>query len=275
MSLLEGSKTLLLIGVGNMGEAMLRRWVQTQVNEISFIVIEPRPSDWLTNLSKKGLVELNPKKIINTIDVCVLAIKPQKLEEVLAKNCEGISQKTLVISVVAGKKLGLFYEFLGKDQPIIRVMPNTPVSVNQGMSAIVIGRSIDQSYVDFTKELFNSLGKTIMLKNEKDIDAVTAISGSGPAYIFNFIENLSEIGEELGLSSEVARQLSIQTVLGSGFLASSSDLDVGSLRKNVTSPGGTTEAALKVLMDEKVGWKPIIKEAILAAHFKSWKLASN
>ncbi len=275
MSLLEGSKTLLLIGVGNMGEAMLRRWVQTQVNEISFIVIEPRPSDWLTNLSKKGLVELNPKKIINTIDVCVLAIKPQKLEEVLAKNCEGISQKTLVISVVAGKKLGLFYEFLGKDQPIIRVMPNTPVSVNQGMSAIVIGRSIDQSYVDFTKELFNSLGKTIMLKNEKDIDAVTAISGSGPAYIFNFIENLSEIGEELGLSSEVARQLSIQTVLGSGFLASSSDLDVGSLRKNVTSPGGTTEAALKVLMDEKVGWKPIIKEAILAAHLRSCKLSSN
>ena len=275
MSLLEGRKTLLLIGVGNMGEAMLRSWVQSQVNGISFIVLEPRPSDWLTNLSKKGQVELNPRKIINRIDVCVLAIKPQKLEEVLAKNCERISQKTLVISVVAGKKFGLFYDFLGKDQPIIRVMPNTPVSINQGMSAIVVGSSIDQSYIDFTKKLFNSLGKTIMLKNEKDIDAVTAISGSGPAYVFNFIENLSEIGEELGLSSEVARKLSIQTVLGAGFLASSSDLDAGSLRKNVTSPGGTTEAALTVLMDEKVGWKPIIKEAILAAHVKSRKLASN
>mgnify|MGYP001464465249 CR=1 FL=1 len=94
-------------------------------------------------------------------------------------------------------------------------------------------------------------------------------------YVFNFIENLSEIGEELGLSSEVARKLSIQTVLGASLLASSSDLDVGSLRKNVTSPGGTTEAALKVLMDGKVGWKPIIKEAILAAHVKSRKLASN
>ena len=275
MSLLEGRKTLLLIGGGNMGGAMLRSWVHSQVNGVSFIVLEPRPSDWLTNLSKKGLVELNPRKIINRIDVCVLAIKPQKLEEVLAKNCERISQKTLVISVVAGKKFGLFYEFLGQDQPIIRVMPNTPVSINQGMSAIVIGRSIDQSYIDFTKKLFNSLGKTIMLKNEKDIDAVTAISGSGPAYVFNFIENLSEIGEELGLSSEVARKLSIQTVLGASFLASSSDLDAGSLRKNVTSPGGTTEAALKVLMDKKVGWKPIIKEAILAAHVKSRKLASN
>ena len=275
MSLLEGRKTLLLIGVGNMGEAMLRSWIKIQVNGISFIVLEPRPSDWLKNLSKKGLVQLNPSKIINRIDVCVLAIKPQKLEEVLAKNCERISQKTLVISVVAGKKLGFLYEFLGKGQPIIRVMPNTPVSINQGMSAIVVGRSIDQSYIDFTKKLFNSLGKTIMLKNEKDIDAVTAISGSGPAYVFNFIENLSEIGEELGLSSEVARKLSIQTVLGAGFLASSSDLDAGSLRKNVTSPGGTTEAALKVLMDEKVGWKPIIKEAILAAHFKSRKLASD
>jgi len=275
MSLLEGRKTLLLIGVGNMGEAMLRSWIKIQVNGISFIVLEPRPSDWLTNLSKKGLVQLNPSKIINRIDVCVLAIKPQKLEEVLAKNCERISQKTLVISVVAGKKFGLFYDFLGKDQPIIRVMPNTPVSINQGMSAIVVGSSIDQSYIDFTKKLFNSLGKTIMLKSEKDIDAVTAISGSGPAYVFNFIENLSEIGEELGLSSEVARKLSIQTVLGAGFLASSSDLDAGSLRKNVTSPGGTTEAALTVLMDEKVGWKPIIKEAILAAHVKSRKLASN
>ena len=275
MSLLEGRKTLLLIGVGNMGEAMLRSWIKIQVNGISFIVLEPRPSDWLTNLSKKGLVQLNPSKIINRIDVCVLAIKPQKLEEVLAKNYKRISQKTLVISVVAGKKFGLFYDFLGKDQPIIRVMPNTPVSINQGMSAIVPGSSIDQSYIDFTKKLFNSLGKTIMLKNEKDIDAVTAISGSGPAYVFNFIENLSEIGEELGLSSEVARKLSIQTVLGAGFLASSSDLDAGSLRKNVTSPGGTTEAALTVLMDEKVGWKPIIKEAILAAHVKSRKLASN
>ena len=275
MSLLEGRKTLLLIGVGNMGEAMLRSWVQIQVNGISFIVLEPRPSDWLKNLSKKGLVELNPSKIINRIDVCVLAIKPQKLEEVLVKNYKRISQKTLVISVVAGKKFGLFYEFLGKDQPIIRVMPNTPVSINHGMSAIVVGRSIDQSYIDFTKKLFNSLGKTIMLKNEKDIDAVTAISGSGPAYVFNFLENLSEIGEELGLSSEVARELSIQTVLGAGFLASASDLDVGSLRKNVTSPGGTTEAALKVLMDEKVGWKPIIKKAILAAHDKSRKLASD
>ena len=275
MSLLEGRKTLLLIGVGNMGEAMLRSWVQIQVNGISFIVLEPRPSDWLKNLSKKGLVELNPSKIINRIDVCVLAIKPQKLEEVLVKNYKRISQKTLVISVVAGKKFGLFYEFLGKDQPIIRVMPNTPVSINHGMSAIVVGRSIDQSYIDFTKKLFNSLGKTIMLKNEKDIDAVTAISGSGPAYVFNFLENLSEIGEELGLSSEVARELSIQTVLGAGFLASTSDLDVGSLRKNVTSPGGTTEAALKVLMDEKVGWKPIIKKAILAAHDKSRKLASD
>ena len=275
MSLLEGRKTLLLIGGGNMGGAMLRSWVHSQVNGVSFIVLEPRPSDWLINLSKKGLVELNPSKIINIIDVCVLAIKPQKLEEVLEENCKRISQKTLIISVVAGKKFGLFYEFLGKDQPIIRVMPNTPVSINQGMSVIVVGRSIDQSYIDFTKKLFNSLGKTIMLKNEKDIDAVTAISGSGPAYVFNFIENLSEIGEELGLSSEVARKLSIQTVLGASLLASSSDLDVGSLRKNVTSPGGTTEAALKVLMDGKVGWKPIIKEAILAAHVKSWKLASN
>ena len=275
MSLMESRKTLLLIGVGNMGEAMLRSWVRSQANGVSFIVLEPSPSDWLVSLSKKGLVELNPSKITNIIDVCVLAIKPQKLEEVLAENCERISQTTLVISVVAGKKFGLFYEFLGKDQPIIRVMPNTPVSINQGMSAIVVGRSIDQSYIDFTKKLFNSLGKTIMLKNEKDIDAVTAISGSGPAYVFNFIENLSEIGEELGLSSEVARKLSIQTVLGAGFLASSSDLDAGSLRKNVTSPGGTTEAALKVLMDEKVGWKPIIKEAIQAAHVKSRKLASN
>ena len=275
MSLLESRKTLLLIGVGNMGEAMLRSWVRSQANGVSFIALEPSPSDWLVNLSKKGLVELNPSKITNIIDVCVLAIKPQKLEEVLAEHCERISQTTLVISVVAGKKFGFLYEFLGKGQPIIRVMPNTPVSINQGMSAIVAGRSIDQSYIDFTKKLFNSLGKTIMLKNEKDIDAVTAISGSGPAYVFNFIENLTEIGEELGLSSEVARKLSIQTVLGASLLASSSDLDVGSLRKNVTSPGGTTEAALKVLMDGKVGWKPIIKEAILAAHFKSWKLASN
>ena len=124
MSLLKSRKTLLLIGVGNMGEAMLRSWVRSQANGVSFIALEPSPSDWLINLSKKGLVELNPSKITNIIDVCVLAIKPQKLEEVLAENCERISQKTLIISVVAGKKFGIFYEFLGKDQPIIRVNTN-------------------------------------------------------------------------------------------------------------------------------------------------------
>ena len=275
MSLLEGHKTLLLIGVGNMGEAMLRSWIQSQLSEISFLVLEPRPSVWLKNASKKGLLELNPSKFVKSIDVCILAVKPQKLEEVLAVNQERLSQETLIISVVAGKKFRQFYECLGNKQPIIRVMPNTPVSINQGMSAIVVGKSVNKPYVDFAKKLFGSLGQAVILSNEKDIDIVTAISGSGPAYIFNFIENLSEIGEELGLSSEDARTLSIQTVLGAGFLASSSTLDAKRLRENVTSPGGTTEAALEVLMDEKVGWKPIIKKAILAAFMRSQKLANN
>ena len=275
MSILKSKRTLLVIGAGNMGEAMLRSWVHTQSSKFSLLVLEPHPSDWLKSMFEMGLVELNNIKNANKIDICVFAVKPQTLEKALEENRKMLSKETLVVSVVAGKDFNFLKSSLHTDQPIIRVMPNTPVSVSQGISALVANKSTDSNHIEWVKELFVALGKIVLLKNENEIDVVTAISGSGPAYVFNFIENLIEIAKELGLSAEVSKKLAIQTVVGAGILSESSGLSPERLRENVTSPAGTTQAALEVLMDEKVGWKPIIKKAVHAAHNRSKELAGT
>ena len=275
MSILKGKRTLLVIGAGNMGEAMLRSWVHTQSSKFSLLVLEPHPSDWLKSMFEMGLVELNNIKNANKIDICVFAVKPQTLEKALEENRKRLSKETLVVSVVAGKDFNFLKSSLHTDQPIIRVMPNTPVSVSQGISALVANKSTDSNHIEWVEELFVALGKIVLLKNENEIDAVTAISGSGPAYVFNFIENLIEIAKELGLSAEVSKTLAIQTVVGAGILSESSGLSPGRLRENVTSPAGTTQAALEVLMDEEFGWKPIIKKAVHAAHNRSKELAGR
>ena len=275
MSILNGKTTLLMIGAGNMGESMLRSWVQTQISEFSLLVLEPQPSDWLKSMFEMGLVELNNIKTEKKIDICVFAVKPQTLGKALEENRKRLRKETLIVSVVAGKDFNFLKSSLHTDQPIIRVMPNTPVSVSQGISAMVANKSTDQTHIGWVQELFAALGKIVLLKNENEIDAVTAISGSGPAYVFNFIENLIEIAEELGLSAEVSKKLVIQTVVGAGILSGSTTLSPGRLRENVTSPAGTTQAALEVLMDEKFGWKPIIKKAVHAAHNRSKELAGT
>ena len=275
MSILNGKTTLLMIGAGNMGEAMLRSWVQTQISKFSLLVLEPQPSDWLKSMFEMGLVELNNVKTKSKIDICVFAVKPQTLGKALEENRKRLRKETLIVSVVAGKDFNFLKSSLHPDQPIIRVMPNTPVSVSQGISAMVANKSTDQTHIGWVQALFAALGKIVLLKNENQIDAVTAISGSGPAYVFNFIENLIEIAEELGLSAEVSKKLVIQTVVGAGILSDSTTLSPGRLRENVTSPAGTTQAALEVLMDEKFGWKPIIKKAVHAAHNRSKELAGT
>ena len=275
MSILNGKTTLLMIGAGNMGEAMLRSWVQTQISKFSLLVLEPQPSDWLKSMFEMGLVELNNIKTENKIDICVFAVKPQTLGKALEENRKRLRTETLIVSVVAGKDFNFLKSSLHTDQPIIRVMPNTPVSVSQGISAMVANKSTDQTHIGWVQALFAALGKIVLLKNENEIDAVTAISGSGPAYVFNFIENLIEIAGELGLSAEVSKKLVIQTVVGAGILSGSTTLSPGRLRENVTSPAGTTQAALEVLMDEKFGWKRIIKKAVHAAHNRSKELAGT
>ena len=275
MSLVEGRKTLLLVGAGNMGEAMLRSWVLNKVNELSLFVLEPNPSDWLKSVFEKGLVVLNPKRTPKEIDICIFAVKPQTLEEVLGKMRQKISKRTLIISIVAVKNFRFFQSIFKFNQPLIRVMPNTPVEINQGISAIVADQFADHFHIKCVEELFDSLGETVLLRTESEIDAVTAISGSGPAYIFNLIENLIESAKDLGLTSKLSKKLIIQTIVGAGILAGSSKQHPGKLREKVTSPAGTTEAALNVLMHKKLGWGPIIAKAVHAAHNRSKELAGK
>ena len=154
-------------------------------------------------------------------------------------------------------------------------MPNTPVAIEQGVSAIIGNSFSSLSQVNWTEKLFNNLGKTVILEKESQIDAVTAISGSGPAYIFNFAETVIAIGKELGLSEQISKKIVLQTIVGAGLLANNSDKSPSKLRENVTSPNGTTQAALNILMDEKNGWHGIIKSAVFAAHKRSKILAKN
>ena len=269
------SKRVLLVGAGNMGGSMLQTWVNNSESNFSFLVDEPKPSKRLLNLSKQKKVKLNTKSGLNKISLCVFAVKPQMFGEILQKYSFIISKETIIISVVAGKSFQFIRTYLGEDHPIVRIMPNTPVVVKQGISALVSNPLVSSKHFKVVEELFSVLGEVVFLEKESQIDAVTALSGSGPAYIFNFIENLSAIGVEMGLPFETSRKLITQTVIGAGKLAKSSNLEIGQLRKNVTSPGGTTEAALEVLMDSKSGWSPVLKKAIQAAFHKSLDLGRD
>jgi len=266
---------VLIVGAGNMGEAMLKGWLKANNMLKQVYVREPDPSNWLKKVHNEKKILLNPSNIIGKIDVGIFAVKPQVAEKVILDTKIDLSKESFIISVIAGKDFNFFDKVFDVPYPVVRVMPNTPVAIEQGVSAIIGNSFSSLSQVNWTEKLFNNLGKTVILEKESQIDAVTAISGSGPAYIFNFAETVIEIGKELGLSEQISKKIVLQTIVGAGLLANNSDKSPSKLRENVTSPNGTTEAALNILMDEKNGWHGIIKNAVFAAHKRSKILAKN
>ncbi|MBN9676902.1 pyrroline-5-carboxylate reductase [Salipiger bermudensis] len=261
---------LVLLGCGKMGSAMLEGWLKRGLPARSVWVMDPHPSDWL---QAQG-VNLNAELPADPAIVLV-AVKPQMMAEALPVLQPLGNGTTLFLSVAAGVTIASYEAMLGGDTPIVRAMPNTPAAVGQGITAIVGNTPASETQLAQAEELLSAVGEVVRLETEAQMDAVTGVSGSGPAYVFHMIECLAAAGEAQGLAPELALQLAKATVAGAGALAMQAAQDPAQLRRNVTSPNGTTQAGLEVLMDEQAGLPPLVKATVAAAADRSRELANG
>ena len=263
---------ILLIGCGHMGSALLASWYEN--TSFSFVVIDPKN---YRSIKKKYSKKISTFKTIDAIqdinifNIIIFAIKPQIAKQVITKFYSISNKHILFISIMAGKKISFFEKYFNSKQQIIRVMPNMPALVEKGMSCLVSNKATSRKNKKITKELFGIIGKTLWLKKESDLDKITAISGSGPAYFFMFIEYFESVVRDLGFTSVIAKQLVYQTALGSIELLVKDKRSAKKLKESIAIKGGTTEAAINIF-EKKSQFKKIIKNAVKAAHHRSIKL---
>jgi pyrroline-5-carboxylate reductase len=262
--------TILLVGAGKMGSALLEGWVALGLQPGSLMVIEPNPSAAVGALVGKGL-RLNPVENPDDVAALVLAVKPQVAPEVTQTLTPFLGAATVVISIMAGRTLR-FLESSFPHAAVVRAMPNTPASIGCGVTVAVPNPRVSGEQRALVNGLLSAVGAVEWIDDEALMDAVTALSGSGPAYIFLLAEAMARAGAAAGLSPALASALARATVAGSGELLRRSPLDAASLRENVTSPGGTTAAALEVLMGRS-GLQELMTKAIAAAARRSRELA--
>ena len=260
---------LVLLGCGKMGSAMLGGWLESGLKPDAVRVLDPAPSDWLKKLG----VHLNAG-IPENPATALIAVKPQAMGEALPLLESLRGGSTLFISVAAGTPISALEAVLGSNAAIVRAMPNTPAAIGKGITAIVGNACADASALDAAGSLLAAVGQVVRLPDEELMDAVTAVSGSGPAYVFHLIEALAAAGAAEGLPEDLAMQLAKATVAGAGALASAADETTSQLRTNVTSPGGTTAAALNVLMDAQRGFPALLRDAVKAAADRSRELGA-
>jgi pyrroline-5-carboxylate reductase len=237
---------LVLLGCGKMGSAMLQGWLDQGIPKTSVTILDPYPSDWVKSLAKDGL-HLNGD-LPDCPAVCVLAVKPQMMGDALPKLQELGNSTTVFLSIAAGTTIDTLEDVLGRKTPIVRSMPNTPAAVSKGITAIIGNDVCTAIQVDMCDDLLLAIGQTVRLETEAQMDAVTAVSGSGPAYVFHMIETMAAAAEAQGLSADLSMKLAKATVAGAGVLAELADEDPAQLRVNVTSPNGTTQAGLEILL---------------------------
>lgn len=266
------ARGIALLGCGKMGSAMLAGWLDRGVSPEAVWVIDPNPSEWLRQTG----VHINaplPEAGEQAPGIVLIAVKPQMMGEALPQLQQLGNGKTLFISVAAGTSIATYESLLGAETPIVRAMPNTPAAVGRGITAIIGNASASADDVIRADALLQAIGQTVRLQSEAQMDAVTGVSGSGPAYVFHLIETLAAAGEAEGLPAELAMQLAKATVVGAGALAEAAEETPAELRINVTSPNGTTQAALEVLMDEDNGFPPLLRRAVAAASNRSKELS--
>lgn len=269
-SALAGKK-LLLVGCGKMGTALLRGWLDAGLSPKQFLVQEPNVDEALRSLG----VTLNPTMGADIApDIMLLAVKPQIIGDVLPSLADAVSDKTMIISLMAGISIAEMARLLGNnaaDSAFVRTMPNTPAAIGEGMTALFADANTNDTQRAAAEALLSAVGKTVWLSEEKQIDAVTAISGSGPAYVFHLVEALQAAATNLALPSDMATDLAMQTVIGAAAMLRDENADPQQLRVNVTSPGGTTAAALDVLMSEN-GLGDLMRRATQAAAHRAAEL---
>ena len=249
---------------------MLAGWLAEGLPPATVWVVEPKPSDWLRTTG----VHLN-EELPERPAIVLVAVKPQMMTDALPTLAAMGNGDTVFISVAAGLTLVRFEEILGQRIPVIRAMPNTPAAISQGITAIVGNAHAGADALDEADTLLAAIGDVVRLEAEAQIDAVTGVSGSGPAYVFHMIETMAAAGVEQGLPADLAMQLAKATVAGAGALAQGAEADPSLLRVDVTSPNGTTQAALEVLMDETSGFPALLSRAVKAATDRSRELANG
>lgn len=269
---LDNIGILALVGAGKMGGAMLEGWLALGLDPRNVVVIELQPSPEMIALSQKGIALNPPAGAVSNIATVVLAVKPQVASEVMPGVAALVEPGTLVLSIMAGKTLGFLQSAMPR-AAIVRAMPNTPAAIGRGITVAVPNAAVTAEQKQRAHDLLAASGAVEWIADESLMDAVTAVSGSGPAYVFLLAEALARAGVAAGLPEGLAATLARETVAGAGELLHRSSLDAATLRKNVTSPAGTTAAALDVLLRDDGGLDPLMRDAVAAATKRSRELA--
>lgn len=265
--------SLVLVGAGKMGGAMLEGWLAVGLEAARVVVVDPAPSPEMTAFCAARGVRLNPlAQGFERPDALVLAVKPQSLDVAGPSVDPIVGPETVVISILAGKTVADLQSRIPSGRAFVRAMPNLPASVRRGATGAYAGPEVTDAQRAMANTLLASVGLVEWLPGEEGIDAVTAVSGSGPAYVFHLVECLAKAGEAAGLPADLAGRLARATVIGAGALLDRSDLPPETLRRNVTSPGGTTAAALDVLTAPG-GLEPLMGAAVAAAKRRAEELS--
>jgi pyrroline-5-carboxylate reductase len=269
---MSGSPAILLLGFGNMGQALVNGWLAPAYAARAITVVDPHPA---AQAAARALgLRISTGAEAAEPDVVVVAVKPTQLAEALRAIRPGTPSRTVFLSIVAGKTTAELTKSLGNDAAIVRAMPNTPAAIGQGVTALFARANVSDVQRRICSDLMAAVGRVEWIEDEALMDVVTALSGSGPAYVFLLIECLTEAGRELGLSQDLAARLATQTVAGAGAYARHSGRPAEELRHRVTSPKGTTQAALEVLQSAD-GLEQLIRRAVRAAAKRSRELSSE
>jgi pyrroline-5-carboxylate reductase len=261
---------LLLVGCGKMGGAMLEGWLARGLAAADVVVAEP--IDALRPRTAGVRAVASTSDVAKKPEIVVLAVKPQSMDGVLPDLKRFADEGAVFLSIAAGKTLKYFASHLGSTAKVVRSMPNTPAAVRQGITVATAARGVSEAEKKRCHQLLEAVGQVVWVDDEALMDPVTALSGSGPAYVFLLVEAMAAAGAKLGLTPDMAMQLARATVAGSGELLKQSSEPASQLRVNVTSPGGTTAEALKVLMAAD-GIQPVFDKALAAASRRSKELA--
>ncbi len=266
------SAPILLIGAGHMGTALIRGWIKAGLGPIT--AVEPNPSARLQKLEGPNLVDNLRHIPRERWRACVVALKPQVLRAEAAKLKSIAASGTLMISIAAGTGVAFMAKQWGHKAHIVRAMPNTPGGIDRGITALYAAPTATREDKALAKSLLSAIGQTVWLKREGLIDAATAVSGTGPAYVFGLVEALTAAGVAAGLPRATSAVLARATVAGSGALLDADKRDAGELRRDVTTPGGTTEAAFKILL-AKDGLEALMTRAVAAAKARAEELTRS
>lgn len=273
---MKPTRPMILVGCGKMGGALLSGWLKNGACDAGVHIVEPFGAPQFEGDARVSIYD-GPEALPETLnpECIVFAVKPQQMGAVVPAYARFVGSDTAFVSIAAGTTIAFFEKTIGAARAIIRCMPNTPSAIGQGITVLCPNKAASEAQAALAVSLLEAVGEAVLVDDEGLMDAVTGVSGSGPAYVFLMIEALAQAGIASGLPEALAQKLALATVSGAGALAQAEDVPPATLRQNVTSPGGTTFAALQVLMREQDGLSALLEKAVAAATARSKELAAD